>query len=103
MDLKLTPRGQTKVHFPQSIHLSNAVAKSLYCPLRNMEWVLRILNGVKLPAEQVEVQAPQNTHRLNEGTSASIALISLSEIWSKLIVPVLEIWYPKFIIVLILF
>jgi len=50
-----------------------------------------MLKGVKLPAEQVEVQAPQNTQRLKDGTNSSIFCIFLLLVLSKLIVPVLEI------------
>lgn len=65
-----TPRGQTSVHFPQSIHFDASLYTEAVSPLR-MAWQSeRKLKVVNFPAEQVAVQLPQAMQRSKVGSFA---------------------------------
>ena len=68
---RLTPRGHTSVHLPQSMHLRSSSASPSYSPRRNDVCTRRMLKSVNCRAEHVALQLPHWKQRLNEGVRSS--------------------------------
>lgn len=91
----LMPRGQTSIHFPQSMHLSISLERDAISPLRRSRFNFRMLKSISVPALQVAVQPPHERQVLNEGSFSRISLSRRPSNWSKSIVRGDMIWYPK--------
>ena len=98
MGRRLSPRGQTNVHFPHSIHFSNSLANLSYCACWYNDLIFRMLKEVNCCALHVAVQAPQFMQRLNEGARFSSWCNLSKSHSSKLTALDFAMEYPKLII-----
>jgi hypothetical protein len=91
----LIPRGPIIWHFPQSIHFSASSRRLSVCPRITSNRNFLKLNGIKIPAEQVDVQLPHPTQAANDGSCCNTRLAMSRDALSKSILLLWLMLYPK--------
>ncbi len=92
---RFTPRGQTKVHFPQSMHLRSSSSNWPYCPRLKKQCTRRMLKSVNWRAEQVAVHPPHPIHLRYDGTRPRSWFRLSMFAWSIFMERVFDIENPK--------
>ena len=98
----LTPCEHTRLHFPQSMHLSSSLARLSNCPRRKRVWHNRKLKSVWFDAVQAAEQAPHMMHFIAEGTLSTNSVYREVSDRSRSMILGVDMLYPQFFILFFL-